>query len=50
LVSPQMPIMLESSAAEATRRLRESGVTVYANVKSLAHTVEIEDIPYLHRQ
>lgn len=27
-VSPQIPIILESSAAEATRRLRDSGVTV----------------------
>ena len=27
-VSPQIPIILESSAAEATRRFRDSGVTV----------------------
>ena len=28
LVSPQIPIILESSAVHATSRLRESGVTV----------------------
>lgn len=36
-VSPQIPMILESSATDATRRFTESGVTVYNGTLSVSH-------------
>ena len=38
-VSPQIPMMLESSAVHATRRFSESGVTVYREISVIPLTV-----------
>ena len=40
-VSPQIPMMLESSAAHATKRLSESGVTVCEDGEPFDHHDEI---------